>query len=219
MSSLLRPLQLGFGIPLGAEAAAHAARLYLQNLLPGCILLKLDFANAFNSIRRDKVFAAVDDMVSELLPLVHSAYSKPPSLFFGDKIVQSCEGVQQGDPLFGYPRMTQSLTSEIKVFYLDNGTLGGQLNDVLSDLEVVVRQAEELGLRLNREKCELIGVDDDTLKKSLSMAPGLRIVDPEFATLLDSPIGDVKGIEEVIEIKTEALRDMGRWLQHLQAHA
>ena len=224
MSSLLSPLQLGFGIPLGAEAAAHAARLYLQNLLPGYILLKLDFMNAFNSIRRDKVFATVNDMVPELLPLVYSAYSKPSSLFFGDKIVQSCEGVQQGDLLgpllfcLAIHRMTKSLTSEFKVFYLDDGTLGGQLDDVLHDLKEVERQAEELGLRLNREKCELIGVDDDTLKKSLSMAPGLRIVDPEFATLLGSPIGNVEGIEEVIETKTNALRDMGRRLQHLQAH-
>ena len=31
------------------------------------------------------------------------------------------------------------------------------------------------------------------------MVPGLGIVYPEFATLLGSPIGDVGGIEEVIE--------------------
>ena len=43
----LSPLQLGFGIPLGAEAAVHAARKYLQDLSVNHSLLKLDFKNAF----------------------------------------------------------------------------------------------------------------------------------------------------------------------------
>ena len=34
-----------------------------------------------------------------LFPLVHSAYSSPSTLFWGDKTIQSAEGVQQGDPL------------------------------------------------------------------------------------------------------------------------
>jgi hypothetical protein len=44
---LLSPLQLGFGIPMGAEAVVHAARSYLYNLEHGSILLKLDYKNAF----------------------------------------------------------------------------------------------------------------------------------------------------------------------------
>jgi hypothetical protein len=55
------PLQLGFGVKQGAEAAAHAARCYVSNLRPGGALLKIDFANAFNTISRDEVFISVAD--------------------------------------------------------------------------------------------------------------------------------------------------------------
>ena len=43
MGNLLASLQLGYGIPHGAEAAVHAARTSLHNLQPGHLLLKLDF--------------------------------------------------------------------------------------------------------------------------------------------------------------------------------
>ena len=43
----LAPLQLGFGVKQGAEAAAHDTRCYVSNLGPGQALLKVDFSNAF----------------------------------------------------------------------------------------------------------------------------------------------------------------------------
>ena len=69
--------------PLGAEAAVHAARIYLHNMHPESLMLKVDFCNyAFNSIRRDKVLHSVLDLAPEIYPLVFSAYSKPSLLFF-----------------------------------------------------------------------------------------------------------------------------------------
>ena len=55
VTECLAPLQLGFGVKQGAEAAVHAARCYIRNLGPGEALLKIDFANAFNTINRDEV--------------------------------------------------------------------------------------------------------------------------------------------------------------------
>ena len=40
----------------------HSARILLQNMQPGQILLKLDFHNAFNSIRRDMMLSAVEEL-------------------------------------------------------------------------------------------------------------------------------------------------------------
>ena len=97
LGALLAPHQLGYGTPLGAEAAAHATRIYLQNLWPDCLMLKLDFKNAFTCLRRDKMLIAVKEMAPELLPLVHSAYCTPSSLLIGNETIQSAEGVQQGD--------------------------------------------------------------------------------------------------------------------------
>ena len=77
MKAYLAPLLLGYGTPHGSEAAVHAARIYLQNLPNDHLLLKLDFKNAFNCLHRDRMLTVVGEMVPELLPLVHSAYSSP----------------------------------------------------------------------------------------------------------------------------------------------
>ena len=42
---------------------------------------------------------AVKENIPELFNFVHSAYSQPSMLFCGDQVMQSAEGVQQGDPL------------------------------------------------------------------------------------------------------------------------
>jgi len=52
MAPTLGPRQLGVGIPGGCEAAIHSARRYLQSLPADHVMVKLDFANAFNSLHR-----------------------------------------------------------------------------------------------------------------------------------------------------------------------
>ena len=47
-ADFLAPLNLGFTVPSGAEAAAPAARSFLSNANPSDMFLKLDFGNAFN---------------------------------------------------------------------------------------------------------------------------------------------------------------------------
>ena len=95
MSEMLAPLQLGYGVGQGAEAAVHATRIYLENLPPNNILLKLDFRNAFNSIRRDKLLEAARVWVPEIFPFVHSSYSAPSNLYYSDTTLQSSEGVRR----------------------------------------------------------------------------------------------------------------------------
>ena len=70
----LAPLQFGFGTQLGCEAAVHAARMYLANCPSNHLLLKLDFSNAFNCLRRDKMLMAVKNSVPELYNFVFSAH-------------------------------------------------------------------------------------------------------------------------------------------------
>ena len=77
----------------------HASRVYLQNMKEHHLLLKLDFKNAFNCLRQDKILAAVSEKAPDLFPLIHSAYGTPSSLFIGDSIIQSAKGIQQGNPL------------------------------------------------------------------------------------------------------------------------
>lgn len=150
MGDLLCPLQLGFGTPGGSEAAVHAARLYLH-FAPDKLMVKLDFKNAFNSLRRDKMLAAVLDLAPGILSFIVSAYEKPSLLFYGEEIILSQEGVQQGDPLgpllfcLTLHSLVLEMKSEFKIFYLDDGTLSGSLSDVLNYLKKVESMASELG--------------------------------------------------------------------------
>ena len=179
MGTLLAPRQLGYGVPLGPEAAVHTAQIFLHNLQPGQLIMKFDFRNAFNSLRRDKMVAAVEELVPELLPLVLSAYSSPSSLFFGEEIIQSSEGVKQGDSLGPLPfcltihNMVEQLHSETNLFYLDDGTLGGSMDEVLVDFQTVEQSAGELGLQLNLGKTEIICADTSSKNTMLQHVPGL----------------------------------------------
>lgn len=111
MGALLAQNQLEYGTPLGAKAAVHTACICLHNLQPDEVLLKLDFRNAFNCICRDKMLKAVEELVPELLPFVHSIYCKPSPFSWGDKILQSSKGVQQGTLLAPCCFVSQSAIS------------------------------------------------------------------------------------------------------------
>ena len=159
---ILAPHQLGFGIPSGVEAAMHATRIYLHNLPSNKALIKVDFENAFNSVRRDKMLHAVKKFIPELLLYVHSAYSTESVLLWEKVEIISSEGIQQGDPIgpllfcLSIHNLVSSLKSEYKIFYLEDGTIGGTLEDISSDLSFIEEAGEQLGLRLNVAKSELI---------------------------------------------------------------
>ena len=52
------------------EAAAHASFRYLYKILPGYVMVKLDFKNAFNCVRRDKFVEAVEHIIPTLYSFV-----------------------------------------------------------------------------------------------------------------------------------------------------
>ena len=65
-----RLVQLGFGTPGGCEAAVHAARQFLSSSSPACpvVLLKVDYCNAFNSVRCDCFLRVVREKFPCLFP-------------------------------------------------------------------------------------------------------------------------------------------------------
>ena len=195
MENLLAPRQLGYGVLGGAEAVVHAARQYIDNMQPQDAVMKLDFKNAFNSVRRDKMLEAMQSFAPEIYPFVHSVYSSPSNLLWEDKTIQSSEGVQQGDPLGPllfclaiHPRSTQ-LMAEFCAMYLDDVSLGGSPEVILHDLEVV-ESFKEIGLVMNNQKSEIICTEPVTWGTILVALPGARVVDPSDACLLRCPIGN-----------------------------
>jgi hypothetical protein len=165
MAMQFLPVQLGFGVPRATEAAAHAARSYIADLQPGQGLLKLDFKNTLNTVRRDNMFQTVNEEIPELYPFVHMCYASASLLAFGEYLLLSDEGAQQGDPLgpllfcSSSLKLARSMTSEFNLWYMDDGSIGGDVSSLLSDLETVRRVGPTIGLILNKDKCELITSD------------------------------------------------------------
>jgi hypothetical protein len=78
-----------------------------------------------------------------LAHLVFSSYATESSLIFGEEIIASAEGVQQGDPLgpllfcLTLHPILQLLRSDFKVFYMDDGTIDGNHEVVAEDFDQV----------------------------------------------------------------------------------
>ena len=140
----VQPTQLGVGTPAGCEAALRAVRHYMESSSSPKVLLKIDLKNAFNSIRRDKVLEAIRDHLPEAYHMFYQAYGSSSLLFHGETLIQSATGLQQGDPagpaLFALTidELTKSLTSELNVWFLDDGTAGDTVEKVADDLDRLI---------------------------------------------------------------------------------
>ena len=123
----------------------------------------------------------------EIYPSVFSAYRNPSYLFFDNSIVESEEGVQQGDPLgpllfsLTIHHLLSHLAAELKFFYLDDGTLGGTIEEVVGDLQKLEEAADTLGLVLNHQKSEVICSEPSTRNSMLVFSPDLKCVDSNDA--------------------------------------
>jgi len=168
MSAYFAPLQLGIGIPGGCEAAVHATRRFVRAMYPGQVLVKLDFTNAFNTLRQDAMFEAVYRVIPNIYLFALQSYSAPSILKFDYLSLSSQVGPQQGDPLrpllFSMPLqpVLQSLESDLRVGFLDGITLRGELETVARDVIVVAGLETQLGLHLNPAKCEIITAGEHT---------------------------------------------------------
>jgi len=155
------------------------------------VVVKLDFSNAFNSLHRDVMLNAVADKVPEIYKFCHMSYSNHTALKFGDNIILSEEGPQQGDPLgpllfcLSIHPLLLSLSSTLSIGFLDDVTLGGDIANIAKDVESIRIKGDFMGLRLNVLKCELI--------ESSMGAPCIDALDhfnrlkPNEATLLGAP--------------------------------
>ncbi|GAV00321.1 hypothetical protein RvY_11188 [Ramazzottius varieornatus] len=163
-------------------------------------MFKIDFKNAFNTIHRDKLL----DLVREVLPNYHSfvwqCYRFPSRLIYGQHILASARGVQQGDPLGPMPFclaievLTNKLTSPLNLGYLDDGTIGGDCSKVLADFCTLISEGIRIGLQLNPSKTELslqggTAGERESIRRAFSLVcPG--IISPFRAelTLLGAPL-------------------------------
>jgi hypothetical protein len=220
-----QPTQFGFGVPLGCEAIAHAVRTYISSSHSNDhILVKLDFSNAFNSLRRDRMLEAVSKELPSAYNYIYSSNAQPSLLSYGDRVIASSEGIQQGDPLgpllfsLTINTMVKSLQSELNCWYLDDGTLAGGFEEVQNDVNTVITEGSKLGLRLhiNISKSEICCLGGATVPHPFFS--NMPVLDKEHLTLLGSPVGGTESVEVVLSDKLNVLNTLATRLKVLDSH-
>jgi hypothetical protein len=221
--SVLAQRQLGVGVKGGAEALAHAARLYLSSMEQDSVFVKLDFVNAFNSIRRDSVLEAVAEHAPNILAFTFSAYGSPSFLHFGDFTLQSAEGVQQGDPLgpllfcLALSKPLSLLNSDFVSGYLDDIGIGSTISKAIAELKIFEAGTKAIGLQLNYAKCEVIGISSSSRSEWDAAGFSFLNCESEKATLLGSPI-HLAGVESAVNEKVQSLKVAVPRLARLSGH-
>ena len=130
------------------------------------------------------------------------AYGETSHLFFGDKVIQSQEGCQQGDhegpALFSdtIQDLVNQMVSQYNVWYLDDGNLSDHYRTVLEDLKRIIASADECGWSLEKTKFYLIflGKCTESSKRRIKtlfdeVYPGIKVEDHENLEILGSPMG------------------------------
>ena len=137
-------------------------------------------------------------------------------------MLHSAEGVQLGYPFgtllfcLAIQPIIRILHSDFRVFYLDDGTIGGSLEDVHHDLLVVEKKAALLGVQLNCNKTEFICDVASTRDSMLSAVSELQSVGSSQATLLGTPIGSADLVDATIKLKNPQITYDGGNIQFSQ---
>ncbi|XP_065323794.1 uncharacterized protein LOC135930921 [Gordionus sp. m RMFG-2023] len=147
VSNHLCPNQLGVNVKGGCEVSLHMTRMYLQTDPSDNILIKIDFSNAFNSLKRTAFLNPILTLYPEYSQFIFDCYASPSHLQFGDRLIPSSSGIQQGDPLgsflfcLGINSLIQSINDQCKLnlhnWYIDDGILGGSPSEVIKAVEII----------------------------------------------------------------------------------
>ena len=228
----LFPFQLGVSIPSGAEVIVHTARSFCaaKMISPDPIaFLKVDFENAFNTIRRDKLLEALKTNFKSVFPFLYQCYSKSSMLIFNGTRIESAEGIQQGDPLgplcfsLCLQGLISRLSSPLNVWYLDDGTLAGDPGIVESDFRKIIAEQDSLGLRVNIKKCELTVLGRDPTNNNAVASdfaksfPGITNVPMEDLSLLGTPLFS-GGIDKELSYRLQSFKLLCSRLERMDHH-
>ena len=222
---LFWPHQLGVGVKLGGEIACHAIREFISKpIKEDQVILKTDFANAYNCLRRDTMLEKVQKHAPSLYCMAWQAYANPSNLIFGDEgTILSQLGIQQGDPMgsFLFALTTRDLMlsckSPLNAWYLDDVVLGGQLHSVKEDLKRIIDSKKSLGLTVKLSKCELMLLDSQSNIDSALEFPGIKVIQPEDLTLLGAPVLPCAN-QKILSAKLDNLKTLTGRLKLLHEH-
>jgi hypothetical protein len=172
-------------------------------------------------------FEAVRDELPELNTFIFMCYSNSSFLSFGEHLLLSDEGVQQGDPLgplmfcLAALKLARSMKSEFNTWYLDDGTIGENVDNLIRDLETVRQLGSKIGLHINEHKCEIITDDLEVAARIQEVMPNIRRVQRREATLLGTSVataGDETTSDNILIFKLMEFERLAERLSSLNAH-
>ena len=137
---------------------------------------------------------------------------------FGGRRQTEATGLGQGQP-----RSTQSMTTELNIWFLDDGTLGDTVPNVIHNLDRLLARFPEIGAVLNGSKCEVIPLchsEEDlqhTTQLFRSRLPSIKFIAPENQHLLGSALTD-EAVPGLLNEKLSELTRLASRLQSIDAH-
>ncbi|XP_065318858.1 uncharacterized protein LOC135926853 [Gordionus sp. m RMFG-2023] len=222
---ILAPHQLGIGIQGGCEIATHATRIHLQTNPSDEILVKIDFSNAFNSIRRSHFLPQIYHSFPTFSQFFHSCYSKPSHLQFNNYLLSSSEGIQQGDPLgsiifcIGINEMVKNISTNcnlpLHTWYIDDGIFCGSPHEVAKAIAIINTHSAAIGLSLNEQKTEIC-----PLHCSIPFTHNFLTTELSSLTHLGSPVGGMQSINHFFTNASSSLlhfKNISKFLPRHQA--
>jgi hypothetical protein len=163
----------------------------------------VDIANAFNSVDRLAMQAALSELAPGLLPWFEFTHGQPSPLFCRSEVLWSTQGTQQGDPLGPafFAVTIQKVISNLRdlpgidwqVWYLDDGVLVGEPVALMNALHELTVHFEKLGLKVNLAKCKIWSPQD--------VAGGCPIPVVEWSSpkaVLGTPFGSEAAIRQFL---------------------
>lgn len=175
MTAYLGNHQFGVGTPCSGEGILHSVNrlLEMKGSYEKMTMLLIDFTNAFNIVNCNVLISEVRDKCPSISKWVEFCYARPSKLYYNEHTLSSAQGVQQGDPLGPlllslslHPLVCKIATQcklDLNAWYLDDGTLIGETNEVDKALQILRKNGPEKGLKLNIQKTEFFWPQTDPI--------------------------------------------------------
>ena len=168
----LQPAQIAVGGkgPV-IQAAILCVKSWLTQLGEEEILLKVDIANAYNTISRRACLEGVKKHCPDLARWAHWCLSGGSRVYYNTHVIPCTTGVQQGDPLapalfslglHGVIEQLSAIPALRQMWFLDDGLLRGRSQQVLPALTIMTKELAKINLHVNRQKCEIYCQNNST---------------------------------------------------------
>ena len=207
---LLSPHQYGVGVAAGAEKIVHSLQHELADEDKRLALLQLDMANAFNSCDRARLLRELYTLpeLQSAYRVANFAYSQPSPLVLSGCdgfMIESAQGVRQGDPLSALlfcvymKQILQQVSDQtgVRVYgFFDDVNLLGSPQQLMAALNHLQSALPQVSLQLNTAKSHFAYFHDHLTPLSATVRGTLTAHNIEYHHQWVGVVGAVVGRDD-----------------------